>query len=394
MNREDFSILDNNLIYFDNAATTLKPDILTNSLNDYYKNYPANIGRGYYKISGKAFEKFEECRELLSNFLGSTSKEEIIFTSGTTDGINKIVFGYFKKFLKLGDEILLTKSEHASLLLPWFELADELGLVIKYIPLTNDYKVTLENIKKVITTRTKVISIAHITNVIGDVRPIREICEFANKHNIFTLIDCAQSVGHMKINVSDLKIDFLVFSAHKMLGPTGLGVIYGKKNLLEKMSPIIFGGGMNLSFDENGQREYLKIPTLHEAGTQNIASVISFNEIIKYLNQIDINKIYKYEKELREYAIKELSKLNEVVIHNKNSESGIIAFNVKGIKAKELAKYLDQHNICVRTGRHCAKILGQVLGVEESCRVSLYFYNTKEEIDFLVLVLNYIKAIN
>lgn len=391
MNRNDFSILNQNLIYLDNAATTLKPDLLIQSISDCYQKYPANIGRSQYEISELATKKYEHSREMVARFLGTDNSSEIIFTSGTTDSINKIIFGFFENYLKKGDEVLLTESEHASLLLPWFELADKLGLVIKYIPLTTDHKIDLTNIKKVITPSTKVISLAHITNVIGDVRPIKEICELAKRNNILTLIDGAQSVPHMKINVKNINVDFYVFSAHKMLGPNGIGVIYGKKSLLKKTRPIIYGGGMNASFTKNGERKYLKVPQLLEAGTPNIVDIIAFAEIIKYLNEINIDKIYKYEKELRDYAVKQLSKLNNVIIYNPTSESGIVIFNVKGISAGEVATYLDKHKICIRTGRHCAKIIDQILGVESTCRISLYFYNIKEEIDFLVLALKHLK---
>lgn len=393
MNREDFLILDDNIVYFDNAATTLKPKCLIESLSDYYNKYPSNIGRGYYKISREAYRKYEECRDLTAKFLNADSKDEIIFTGGTTDGINRVVFGFFENVLNEGDEVLITLSEHASNVLPWFELKDKKGIVIKYIPLNSDYKITLENLKKVLTPKTKVISIAHITNVIGDIRPIKEICNLAREIGVFTLIDGAQSVPHMKIDLKDLDIDFLVFSTHKMLGPTGLGILYGKKHLLDKMKPIFFGGGMNLTFEESGNRTYLNLPQVHEAGTPNIASVIAFKDIINYLNNIGMDKIYDYEKMLREYALNKLSRLDNIVIYNKNSESGIITFNILGFSAKEVSKYLDMHNICIRTGQHCAKILGKILGVDSTCRISLYFYNTREEIDYLFLALKHIKKI-
>ena len=231
MNRDDFNILNSGIIYFDNGATTLKPKILSEAISDYYNNYSSNAHRGDYTLSIKASQKYEETRYLVKDLINARKASEIAFTSGTTDSINKIVFGYFENVLTRGDEILLTRSEHASNLLPWFELADKLKLKIKYIELDENHEVLLENVEKAISDRTKVISIAHISNVVGDVRPIKEITELAHKNGILVLVDGAQSVPHLKVDVQDLDIDFLVFSAHKMCGPTGVGVLYGKEKL-------------------------------------------------------------------------------------------------------------------------------------------------------------------
>ena len=250
-------------------------------------------------MSIKASEAYEESRELVRGLLNADKASEIAFTSGSTDSINKIVFGYFRYHLQKGDEVLLTKSEHASTLLPWFELADELGLVIKYIELDDNHAVTISNLKKVISSRTKVISIAHVSNVMGDIRPIKEINKIAHENGILVLIDGAQSVPHMKIDVKDLDIDFLAFSAHKMCGPTGVGVLYGKEEFLKEIRPIIFGGGMNADFSTDGTRIYKEMPDKLEAGTPNIAGVIGFGFVIKYLMNIGFDKIHEYEKELK-----------------------------------------------------------------------------------------------
>lgn len=388
MNREDFPILKNNIIYFDNAATTLKPKVLSESTIDYYNNYSANAHRGDYDISLKVDAMYEDARCKVKEFINAKSNKEIIFTSGTTDSLNKIIFGYFKNNLKKGDEVLLTKSEHASNILPWFELSDEIGIEIKYIELDKDKKVTLENTLKAITNKTKVISIAHITNVIGDVRPIEEIIKLAHKKNIKVIIDGAQSVPHMQIDVQKLDIDFLAFSAHKMCGPTGLGIMYVKEDLLKETKPIIFGGGMNSFFEYDGTRKYYEAPTLFEAGTPNIAAVIGFGSVIDYLLKIGLDNIEKYEKELKLYALEKLKKVNDIIIYNYNSESSIITFNIKDIFSEDLAVYLNKFNICVRAGSHCAKILKDEIGIKNTCRMSLYFYNTKEEIDKLVDALN------
>lgn len=387
MNREDFLLLNQNIIYLDNGATSLKPKVISQSISDYYNNYSANAHRGDYDLSLKVDSKYEETRKLVKDFINAKTTKEIIFTSGATDSLNKIIFGFFKNYLKTNDEVLLTKSEHASNILPWFELADELNIKINYIPLEN-LEVTLDNVKRSITPNTKVISIAHITNVVGDIRPIKEIISYAHSKGILVVVDGAQSVAHMQVDVQQLDIDFLAFSAHKMLGPTGVGVLYGKEELLNNMHPIIFGGGMNASFQFDGTRVYNDTPTCFEAGTPNIAGVIGLGEAIKYLNNIGMDKTTNYEHNLKKYAISKLKTINDIIIYNENSQSGIITFNIKDIFAQDLAIYLNKYNICIRAGNHCAKILNEDLGIKNTCRISLYFYNTKEEIDYLVKVLS------
>ena len=388
MNRDDFKILDTNIIYFDNGATTLKPYILSETISDYYNNYSANAHRGDYDLSLKVDNLYENTRNLVKEFINAKSSSEIIFTNNATDSLNKIVFGFFGNYLKENDEILITKAEHASNILPWFELSDKLNLSVNYIPLNKDLELTLDNVKRSITDNTKVISIAHITNVVGDIRPIKEIIEYAHTHNIIVVIDGAQSVAHMKIDVQKLDIDFLVFSAHKMCGPTGVGILYGKEEYLNNTYPIIFGGGMNSSFEFDGTRIYKEIPIMLEAGTPNIAGVIGFGRIIEYLNNIGMDKIYEYERDLREYAISKLKCLDNVILYNELSKSGIITFNIKGVFAQDVAIYLNKYNICVRAGSHCAKILKDDLGIKNTVRISLYFYNTKQEVDKLIEVLN------
>lgn len=387
MNRDDFELLKTNLIYFDNGATTLKPKILSEAISDYYNYYSSNAHRGDYAISLKASSLYEKTRKLVQKFINAKSEKQIAFTSGTTDSLNKIVFGFFENYLKKGDEVLLTKSEHASNLLPWFELADKIGIVIKYIELDNNHKVTTDNLLKAINKNTKVISLAHITNVVGDVRNIKEITAIAHKNDILMVVDGAQSVPHMKVDVTDLDIDFLAFSAHKMCGPTGVGVLYVKEKYLNDIKPIIFGGGMNAEFSNDTTRIYKQMPDLLEAGTPNIAGVIGFGYIIEYLNKIGIDNIYKKEEELKDYLIKRLREIKEIKIYNENSESGIVTINYDGIFPQDLAIYLDKYNICVRAGSHCAKILKDEFKIKNTCRISLYFYNSKDEIDYLINVL-------
>ena len=388
MNREDFPLLKEEIIYFDNGATSLKPQCVIDKMVDYYTNYPANAHRGDYDLSYKVDKEYEETRELVKDFIHAKYLEEIVFTNGTTESLNMIVDGFFAHLLEAGDEVLITTSEHASNVLPWFRLAKKIGIKVNYIPLDGNYYVTIDNVKKSITPKTKVISIAGITNVIGDIRPIKEICKLAHENNIFVVLDGAQMVPHVRIDVEDLDVDFLAFSAHKMCGPTGVGVLYGKKELLEHLEPIILGGGMNESFDSPDEVYLKELPTRLEAGTRNIAGVIGFGEAIRYLNKIGMDNIHKYELDLRKYLIDKLIPLKHIDIINIESDSGIVTINVANVFSQDVAYYLNKYNICVRAGNHCAKILKSSVGVTNTVRISLYFYNTYEEIDNLVELLS------
>lgn len=393
MNREDFNMLKKNIVYFDNGATTLKPNCVKEAIDDYYDNYTANAHRGDYKTSLVVDNKYEETRSKIKNFINAKESSEIVFTSGSTQSLNHIIFGYFKNVLQKDDEVLITVSEHASNILPWFILTKEIGIKVKYIELDENYKVTIDNVKKAITNKTKVISIAHITNVVGDIRPIEEISKIAHKNNILLVVDAAQSIAHTKVDVQKMDVDFLVFSGHKMYGPTGIGVLYGKYDLLEKMHPVNYGGGMNALFTKDGYIELREVPIRFEAGTPNIEGVIGLSSAIDYINNIGINNIEQYERELRKYLIDRLKELDFIEIYNSNTDSGTIAFNIKNVFAQDTAIYLDKYNICVRAGNHCAKILSDALKVNNTCRISLSFYNTKEEIDLLINVLKNSKNI-
>lgn len=388
MNRNDFPMLNQDIVYFDNGATTLKPKCVIDAVCDYYSNYSSNAHRGDYKISLKVSNEYESVRDKVKEFINANKKEEVVFTSGTTESLNMIINGYFKYNLNKDDEVLITKSEHASNILPWFELENEMGIKVKYIPLDENYSVTLDNVKRSITDKTKVISIAHVTNVIGDIRPIKDIISYAHEKGILVIIDGAQSVGHTKVDVQDLDIDFLAFSAHKMLGPTGVGVLYGKYDLLDKLKPINYGGGMNVSFVSPKEIEYKELPCKLEAGTQNIAGVIGFGKAIDYINNIGIDNIEEYCIELKEYLINKLKNIKNINIYNENVEGSIVTFNVEGVFAQDTAIYLDKYNIYVRSGNHCAKKLEDELGIKNTCRISIYFYNTKEDADKLVDALN------
>lgn len=381
MNREEFPMLNTNYIYLDNGATTWKPQSVIQKITDYYTKYTANAHRGDYDISLKVDNEYEGARDIVKEFINAKSRKEVIFTSGTTDSLNIIAEGFFKNNLEPGDEIIITESEHASNVLPWFRLAKTNGVVVKYCPLDDNHYVTLNNLKKVITPNTKVISLAMITNVIGDLRPIKEICEFAHQQNIFVVVDGAQSVPHIKTDVQDLDCDFLAFSGHKMCGPTGIGVLYGKYELLNELEPINLGGGMNESFDTIDQVYLKSLPTRLEAGTPNIAGAIGLGAAIEFLTSIGMDNVTEHEQTLRKKLVNKLKEIPHISIINEESDSGIIAFNVDGIFAQDVAVYLNKHNICVRAGNHCAKILKNEVGVKNTVRISIYIYNTEEEIN-------------
>ena len=386
MNRDDFPMLSNNLIYFDNGATTFKPKCVIDSVSDYYSNYCANCHRGDYDISQKVDSLYENTRDIVKDFINASYREEIVFTRGTTDSLNMICFGYMKNILKEGDEVLITKTEHASNVLPLFKLEKDLGIKVKYIPL-EDNLVTIDNVKKSLTNRTKVISLAQVTNTIGDVRPIKEITKLAHLHGILVVVDGAQSVPHMKTDVIDSDIDFLAFSAHKMLGPTGVGVLYGKKHLLENLEPISYGGGMNSIFESDKTTEYKELPLRLESGTMNIAGVLGFREALLYLEKIGMDNILKYEHELKSYLISRLEEIDNVTVYNKNTNSGIVLFNIDDIFSEDTSQYLNHYHICVRAGNHCAKMVKDEIKIKNTCRISLYLYNTKEEIDRFIEVM-------
>ena len=387
MNREDFPMLKSGIIYFDNGATTFKPKCVIDSVVDYYSNYSSNSHRGDYDISLRVDSVYEGVREKVKFFINASRVEEIVFTSGTTSSLNMVVFGYMAKYLKEGDEVLLSKSEHASNVLPWIALSEKIGIVIKYVPLEEDYSLSVDRIRSCISSKTKVISLAHVSNVIGDVRDIEAIGKICLDNDILFVLDAAQSVGHRKIDVQKCNISFLAFSGHKMLGPTGIGVLYGKYDLLKSLDVINFGGGMNSFFEDNNSYELKEVPWKFEAGTQNIAGVIGLGSAIDYLNKIGLDKIFEHEYKLKCFAISEMEKIPNIKIYNKNSKSGNIVFNIDKVFSQDTAIFLNQFNICVRSGNHCAKLLKDEIGINNTCRVSFYFYNTEEEVLELIRAL-------
>lgn len=383
---EDFPMLKKGIVYFDNAATTYKPKNVINSLIDYNVNFTANSHRGDYNTSFKVDDEIDKTREKVKKFINADLKEEIIFTMNATDSLNMVVNGFFEHILNKDDEVLLSKAEHASNILPWIMLSLKKGIKIKYIPLDEENKIKIENIKNLITSKTKVISLAYITNVIGDKRNIKEISNLAHNNNIYMVVDGAQSVPHIKTDVKDIDCDFLAFSAHKMCGPTGVGVLYGKYELLKKMIPYKVGGGMNESYNEHSI-EFETIPLRFEAGTPNINGIIAFRHAIEYIENIGLENIERSEKYLRKYLIRELSKIPYIDILNPNSDGSIVLIKVKDKFAGDVGLYLNSKGICVRSGKHCVKMLKDESGFDDTVRISLYFYNTYEEIDYLIYCL-------
>lgn len=386
MHREDFPMLNSDVIYFDNGATTLKPKCVIDSMVKYYSCHTSNIHRGDYAAAMETNKLYDDARNVVSRFINSDS-DEVIFTSGTTMSINMIVFGYMEKYLNKGDEVLLTKSEHASNVLPWIKLVEKKGAVIKYMDLDADYALTVDSVKKSITDKTKVISIAHVTNVVGDVRDIYSIGEICEKNGIIFCVDGAQSVPHMRVDFKSCNIDFLSFSGHKMCGPTGVGCLVAKKKYLSKMEPLCYGGGMNNFFEGDNSYELKNGVTKFEAGTPPIAEVIGLREAILYLESIGIDNIHNYEVNLKDYLVSELRKLSNIKLYNGNFDSGIVAFNIDGVFAQDSSIYLNNYNICVRAGNHCTKMLKDEIGVKNTVRISMYLYNNKEDIDKLIAVL-------
>lgn len=388
--RKDFPMFTNNIkmqgknvVFLDNASTTFKPQSVIDACNLYYSQETSNSHRGDYDLCYVVDKKIDEARKTIAHFINA-DPNECVFTSGASMSLNLIAQGFGGKVLQPGDEVLLTIAEHASNILPWFEVAKRTGAVVKFIPLNEEGILTPEAVEKAITNKTKIISLAHITNVLGFRLNIKEIAKIAHKSRIFLVVDGAQSVPHTKTDVKDLDCDFLAFSGHKMLGPTGIGIMYGKAELLAMMDPVLTGGGMNVRFDTNGDRKYLESPFKFEAGTQNIEGIFGFEAAIKYIESIGIENIESYERELRKYAISRLKENKDVIIYNESADSGIITFNVKGVFAQDLATLLNSRGIACRSGLHCAKLLDKFLKEHATVRASLAFYNTKEDIDALV----------
>ena len=388
--RKDFPMLDgtktmqgHKLVFLDNASTTFKPQCVIDAVTSYLSNETANSHRGDYDLCYNADQKILRTRENVASLINSEPKE-VVFTSGTTMSINLIAYGYAMKFLKSGDEILLNETEHASDILPWYEVSKKTGAIVKFIPLDDEGRVTVENLRKVIGKNTKIVAVTMISNVLGYLNDIKEIARVSHEFGAVIAVDGAQAVPHKKIDVKELDIDFLSFSGHKMCGPTGIGVLFGKYDLLESMDTFITGGGMNSKFAVDGSVKYLSAPEKFEAGTLNLEGIWGLDAAVTYLKDIGMENIDKYEKELRTYAILRLKEVPNIIIYNENADAGVIAFNIKGVFAQDEATYLNSKGLALRSGQHCAKILPDFLKTVATVRCSIYFYTTKEEIDYLV----------
>ena len=387
--REDFPMIRNGttmqgkpLVYLDNASTTFKPDAVIQAVTDYYTKETANSHRGDYDLCYAMDQMVLNTRKTVAEFI-HCDETEVVFTSGTTGSLNLVAYGYAAKYLKPEDEILLTEAEHASNVLPWFRVAEMTGCKIRYIPLDEKGRLTPENLRKTISKNTKIVAVAHVTNVLGFVVPAKELAKIAHEFSALFVLDGAQSVPHMKTDVRDLDCDFLAFSGHKMCGPTGVGVLYGKYELLCKMDPFMTGGGMNAKFDMCGEVGFLEPPLRFEAGTQPLAEIQGLQAAIRYLQGIGMENIQAHERELKRYAVEALKKTGKVKLYNAESESGIVTFNIDGVFAQDAATYLNSRGIACRSGQHCAKILNDFLGTIATVRASFYLYTTKKEIDAL-----------
>lgn len=382
--RKDFPMIENNpdLVYLDSAATSLKPQCVIDAVVDFYARHTSNVHRGDYRVAEINDKLYDGTRNLVAELI-HCDKDEVVYTHNVSHSLNQIAFG-LKPMLKKGDTVLITYAEHASNVLPWFALQKEIGINIEYIETDNEANITIDTFKKAMHEGVKVVSVAEVTNVLGSIQPVKEMCEIAHSYGAYMIVDGAQSVPHMKVDVKDLDVDFLGFSAHKMCGPSGVGILYGKKKLLDAMEPVFYGGDMNARFNKDGEMLLKDTPVKFEAGTPNIEGVIGTGAAIQYLLSIGLDNIHEYEKELRAYAIDKLSQLDNIEIINPDNLYGPIDFNAKGVFAQDAAGFLASKNIAVRSGNHCAKILHNIIHTDQSIRASLYFYNTKEEIDRFV----------
>ena len=391
--RNDFPIFKNqkNFVYLDNGATTQKPNQVINTIKEFYEKYNANVARGFYKQAEMAMEQYQNARKIVAKFINALP-EEIIFTHNATDSINSIAYAIESLIPKGKDEIVLTEMEHHSNLIPWQQLALRKNMKLKFIKIRDDFTLDLQDAMEKITKKTAIVSLTHVSNSLGTINPVEEIVKIAKSRGSLTLVDATQSVPHMKVDVREIATDFLVFSGHKMLAPTGVGVLYGKREILARLPPFNFGGGMIKSVSQESA-EWADIPEKFEAGTPNIAGAVALAQAIIYLDKIGVDNIHRWESELMKYLIESLKKVGDIILYNaglKNS-TGILSFNIKGIHPHDVASMLDNYGVAVRAGHHCCMPLMKRLGISGTVRASLYFYNTYEDIDKFILALEKIK---
>ncbi len=386
--RLDFPILQlqdpkQKVVYFDNAATSLKPIPVIDAMRDYYLYYPANPGRGEYDLAYRASKAVDAARENVASLLSTTS-DTIVFTSGTTMGINLVADAFVRKHLSSGDEILITEAEHAANVLPWYQLQERYGLKVTIIAFDQSQKLTLDLLEKNVSPKSKFLAFSDVSNVLGTKTDTKAIVQWAHDHGIYVLVDAAQSVPHFETNVTHLDVDFLVFSGHKLCGPTGIGVLYAKRTHLDNMDPYAMGGGMSLKYAKDFSIRFAPVPEKFEAGTQPIAEIIGLSAAIDYVRMIGFDAIHAHEMALRNYAIHELKKIPFVTLYNEIADTGIITFNLDGVFPQDAATHYNAHGIAIRSGQHCARNLTGYLGTEGTLRWSCYFYNTLEEVDAFI----------
>ena len=379
--KNDFPVLVNNpnLSYLDTGATALKPYQVINKLDEYYKEYGVNVNRGVYKLSYQATLEYEETRTLTAKFLNAREKE-IVFTKGATNALNMVALGFGMNYINEGDEIITSELEHHSNVLPWVNVAKKKNATIKYIPLDSTGRITIEGFLQVLSEKTKVIALTYISNVMGYITPIKEIIKIAHERGIIVVVDAAQAVPHLKIDVKELDCDFLAFSAHKMMGPTGFGILYGKYKYLKQMEPVEYGGDMIDTVDKY-ENEAKDAPFKFEAGTPAIAEAIAFKEAIKYIESIGYENIQAHEQELLRYAKEKLKDIEGITIYNKDTETGIISFNVNKAHPHDVATIFDEHEVCLRAGHHCAQLITKWLECIGTLRACVYIYNDYQDID-------------
>ncbi len=383
--RKQFPIYDNipNLVYLDSGATALKPKCVLDKMNEYYSSYGVNIHRGVYSLSYQATEEYDKARDIVAKFINSDFKE-VVFTKNVSDALNKICL-MLENNLNESDEVITSELEHHSSVLPWMKACERRNATLKYIPLNHEGRITVDNFKKVLTSKTKIVALTLVSNVMGYLTPIKEIIDLAHEVGAVVIVDAAQAIQHFSIDVKQLNCDFLAFSGHKAMGPTGIGVLYGKKKLLKTLQPIDFGGDMNEEVDLFNV-EIKDIPYRFETGTPPIAEAIGLGKALEFINELGLENIHKQEKELHKYAIEKLEKIEGITIYNKTSDVGIISFNIDGVHPHDAATFFDEANICLRAGHHCAQLITKWLKCVGTLRASLYIYNNYEDIDRFVEV--------
>ncbi|TYS35356.1 cysteine desulfurase [Bacillus pumilus] len=389
--REQFPILHqqvngHDLVYLDSAATSQKPRVVIDAMNEYYRSYNSNVHRGVHTLGTRATDAYEGAREKVRAFIRASSVQEIIFTRGTTTALNTVAISYARANLKEGDEIVITHMEHHANIIPWQQAAKATGATLKYIPLQEDGTLSHEDVKQTITHQTKIVAVTHVSNVLGTINPIKEIAKIAHDHGAIIVVDGAQSTPHMQIDVQDLDCDFFAFSGHKMCGPTGIGVLYGKKDLLNNMEPAEFGGEM-IDFVDLYDSTWKELPWKFEAGTPIIAGAVGLGKAIDFLNDIGMEEVSRYEHQLATYALERFKELDGATVYGPQHRAGLVTFNLDDVHPHDASTVLDTEGVAIRAGHHCAQPLMKWLGVSATARASFYLYNTEEEIDKLIAAL-------